>query len=425
MNEPSRWPSPGRRLGKARFSRQQQVRWAVREARAALRETLGMSTPPSQVVWQWARRRARHVTGVIARGRRRSGQVRQWRFPIQRHLTTVLVLLLLGLAIVGRGVSAYTAPQISSSGGEGGILLLGRAQESSELDQAFASSAVPMAVVRRNAPQEGTLIDLTPEMESAVRTEVVNYTVQTGDTLDSIAEQFGIAAYTVFWQNGLHSPSELSVGMQLELPPISGVPHVVQPGETLESIADWYGVRAGNIVGYPANELHHPYELIPGQEIFVPGAIIEIPDHTVQDGERPAPTLVQMPGGEKMRWPTWGTITTNFGWSRWHRAFHYGIDIANRWRTPIYAAAGGTVAESGWGGLGWYVVIDHGNGFRSEYGHLNERPLVAAGEQVAKGQQIGYMGRTYGSGGYASGVHLHFAVRHLGVYIDPLPLLEN
>ena len=84
----------------------------------------------------------------------------------------------------------------------------------------------------------------------------------------------------------------------------------------------------------------------------------------------------------------------------------------------------GAVIAAGWGGLGWYVAIDHGNGFRTEYGHMAEPPLVAEGATVARRDQLGLMGRTYGSGGRATGIHLHFAVRHHGVLIDPLPLLE-
>jgi murein DD-endopeptidase MepM/ murein hydrolase activator NlpD len=132
-----------------------------------------------------------------------------------------------------------------------------------------------------------------------------------------------------------------------------------------------------------------------------------------------------MPGGEKMAWPTWGYISAPFGWSRQYVGFHQGLDIANDYGTPIYAAASGEVVASGWGTLGWWVGIDHGNGFRTEYGHMAEQPLVSEGEQIEKGQLIGHMGSTYGRGGYSTGVHLHFVVRHLGAYIDPLPLLEN
>jgi murein DD-endopeptidase MepM/ murein hydrolase activator NlpD len=295
--------------------------------------------------------------------------------------------------------------------------------------EAFAFAAVPMTVASRPA----SMTDEAPPVEAAAEpsanlaahNKVITYAVQAGETLDSVAEQNGVAAYTIYWLNELTWPGNLEPGMQLRIPPISGVPHTVEAGETLDTIADLYGVRPGNIVGYPPNELKYPYHLAAGQELFVPGGIVEIPNYRMAEGQRPPPTIVKMPGGEKLSWPTSGEISAPFGWSRAYGGYHKGLDIANNWGTPIYAAAEGKVIESGWGGLGWYVVIDHENGFRTEYGHMAQRPMVAEGEHVKRGQQIGLMGRTYGAGGYATGVHLHLAVRHNNVLIDPLPLLEQ
>ena len=84
----------------------------------------------------------------------------------------------------------------------------------------------------------------------------------------------------------------------------------------------------------------------------------------------------------------------------------------------VCATGSGVVAESGWSGYGNYVIIDHGNGISSLYGHLNDRS-VTAGETVAQGQVIGHAGTTYGSGGYSSGPHLHFEIRVDGVKKDP------
>jgi murein DD-endopeptidase MepM/ murein hydrolase activator NlpD len=314
------------------------------------------------------------------------------------------------------------APQ----GGEGGIPILSRGSESSAEHLAFAFAAAPMTMAKRQLAEDEpppAEASAAPSENLAARNEVVTYTVQAGDTLDGLAEQFGIASYTIYWLNDLSWPGNLREGEVLTIPPISGVPHVVQAGETIDTIADMYGVRSGNIVGYPPNELRFPYRLQAGQEVFVPGGIVEVPNYRTE--VRPPPTLVKMPGGEKLSWPTWGEITAPFGWSRGYGGYHKGLDIANAWGTPIIAAAAGTVIESGWGGLGWHVVIDHNNGFITEYGHMAEEPLVSEGDTVARYQRLGIMGRTYGTGGRATGVHLHFAVRHHGVLIDPLPLLER
>lgn len=404
--------------------RKRPVGETIEEAREALRRQAGMGKPAQDVLWERLGKIPPTVVPKI------SLPVPSWKRPIPlRHLATLAVLLLLLSTLAGR-FGPYIAYSSSQEENEGGRIFL-YGQISPPQESAFDFAVGPLTVVRRNIPTDDSVppdpADASPQKETGLplMKGAITYTVAAGDTLEALAERFGVAAYTIFWVNKLRTPQDLHPGMVLTIPPLSGAPHLVQPGETLESIADTYGVRAGNIVGYPPNGLRYPYHLEPGQEIFVPGAVVEIPKHPVAQGERPKPILVQMPGGEKLRWPTWGTITAPFGWSRAYGGYHRGIDIANRWGTPIYAAAAGTVLEAGWGSLGWYVVIDHGNGFRTEYGHLAERPLVRVGDQVEKGQRIGSMGRTYGQGGYASGVHLHFAVRHNGALIDPLPLLER
>ncbi len=406
--------------------RKRPVGEAIEEAREALRRRAGMEEPARKAPWKRLRGKARLALPLPAAAFPIPSL--KWRLPF-RHLATLAVLLLLLSTLAGRfgPYPAYSSPQQENEGGR--LFLYG--QISSPQETAFDFAIGPLTVVRRNIRTEEPIppdqADASPRKEAGLplMEDVITYTVVAGDTLEALAERFGVASYTIFWVNKLRTPQDLRPGMVLTIPPLSGAPHLVQPGETLESVADMYGVRPGNIVGYPPNGLRYPYHLEPGREIFVPGAVVEIPKRPVAEGERPKPILVQMPGGEKLRWPTWGTLTAPFGWSRAYGGYHRGIDIANRWGTPIYAAAAGTVVEAGWGSLGWYVAIDHGNGFRTEYGHLAERPWVQVGDWVEKGQRIGSMGRTYGRGGYASGVHLHFAVRHNGALIDPLPLLER
>jgi len=347
---------------------------------------------------------------------------RSLRLVPARYLAGLVVVLLVGASLAGRGFAANPTAQLSAAGGEGTSPFSFRRGGPAAHDQPFAFAVAPLLVVNRPSPQGDSPPIL--QVEPLARSSVVTYTVAPGDTLDSIAEQFEVADYTIFWVNGLHSRMEVVPGLVLSIPPLSGVPHTVQPEETLNSIADMYGVRPGNIVGYPPNGLKHPYHLKAGQQVFVPGGCIEVPRYWVENGDRPRPTLIQMPGGERLSWPARGYLSAPFGWSWDYVGYHYGTDIANAWGTRIFAAAAGTVIESGWDSLGWHVVIDHGNGFETIYGHLAKRPMVAEGEQVERGQQVGSMGRTYGRGGYATGVHLHFAVRHHGAYIDPLPLLE-
>jgi murein DD-endopeptidase MepM/ murein hydrolase activator NlpD len=116
-------------------------------------------------------------------------------------------------------------------------------------------------------------------------------------------------------------------------------------------------------------------------------------------------------------WPVHGPVTSGFG-RRWGR-MHEGIDIAVPSGTPVVASASGTVITAGWlGGYGNLVVIDHGNGLATAYGH-NSSLAVGGGQQVAQGQVIAYSGST----GHSTGPHVHFEVRVNGTPVDPLGYL--
>ena len=121
------------------------------------------------------------------------------------------------------------------------------------------------------------------------------------------------------------------------------------------------------------------------------------------------------------QWPVTGEITSPYGWRKSpfggkSKSFHDGIDIANDVGTIIIAAADGRVTFSGWRAVyGRTVVIDHGYGFTSMYGH-NSALLVEVGDQVKKGDKIAKLGNT----GRSTGPHLHFTITKWGDTQDPL-----
>lgn len=117
--------------------------------------------------------------------------------------------------------------------------------------------------------------------------------------------------------------------------------------------------------------------------------------------------------------PVSGTLTSDFG-PRWGTT-HTGLDIANDIGTPIYAAADGTVIDSGpASGFGLWVRIQHDDGSMSTYGHINET-LVSTGQRVNAGDQIA----TVGNRGQSTGPHLHFEVADpTGLKVDPKQWLE-
>ncbi|MFA4857878.1 MAG: peptidoglycan DD-metalloendopeptidase family protein [Candidatus Margulisiibacteriota bacterium] len=122
-------------------------------------------------------------------------------------------------------------------------------------------------------------------------------------------------------------------------------------------------------------------------------------------------------------WPVKGRITSTFGYRRnpmWGgRNFHTGLDIANSYGLPISAADSGEIIFAGWwDGYGKAVVIDHGHGTSTLYGHMS-RLYASTGQTVSKGQVIGLLGST----GYSTGPHLHFEVRKSGKPVNPRPFL--
>ena len=121
--------------------------------------------------------------------------------------------------------------------------------------------------------------------------------------------------------------------------------------------------------------------------------------------------------GATLAWPVSGPVTSGFG-SRWGK-MHEGIDIAVGVGTPVHPAAAGTVIYAGWmSGYGNIVVIDHGNGLSTAYGH-NSSLSVGQGAVVGAGGVIALSGNT----GHSTGPHVHFEVRVNGVPVDPLGYL--
>jgi murein DD-endopeptidase MepM/ murein hydrolase activator NlpD len=126
-----------------------------------------------------------------------------------------------------------------------------------------------------------------------------------------------------------------------------------------------------------------------------------------------------------LNWPTQGRLTSYFGARKFPMSdadavefeeFHRGIDIANSKGTPVRATADGTVRIASWqGGYGRLVILDHGRGYRTYYGH-NSELLVKVGEKVKRGQVIAQMGTS----GMSTGYHLHYEVWHNGRAMNPM-----
>lgn len=231
------------------------------------------------------------------------------------------------------------------------------------------------------------------ETGAETRREIIEYVVESGDTLSSIAVEFDISLNTILWANDLSSTT-IKVGQELIILPISGVLYSVKKNDTLGGIAKIYKGNVGEIIAF--NGLSNEGDIFIGDILIIP------------NGKMPSRIshIALTPVGESyFIFPCEGKITQGL------HPFN-AIDIANSCGKPIVAAASGTVQRAGWINniYGRIVTILHPNGVVTYYGHLS-KVLVVPGQTVSAGDiiaNIGNSGHTLG----ATGCHLHFEVRN-------------
>jgi murein DD-endopeptidase MepM/ murein hydrolase activator NlpD len=184
----------------------------------------------------------------------------------------------------------------------------------------------------------------------------------------------------------------------------------VKANDSLAGISARYNITVEDILD--VNDLVSSV-LTPGQQLYIPGVQLD------------AATLKKAMG-EQWISPLAGSwrLTSLVGFRAdpftGVRQYHNGIDMAIPTGTPIRAAMGGTVASTGYSNVyGNFVIINHGNGYQSMYGHMS-KILTRKGSVVAQGTQIGLVGST----GYSTGPHLHFTVYKNGAVIDPRTILK-
>ena len=245
-----------------------------------------------------------------------------------------------------------------------------------------------------------------------------NYTVEFGDSLTSISREFGVCPDHILWNNeGRTEYTPLYVGDQLLLPGIPGIVHTVEPGDSIASLAARYSVSEAAIVAFPGNHLKPGDVLKPGSRVLMPAGVP--PGALLQDEDEYANT--HYPSYAGFVWPYSGPVTTYYGEQR-PGYTHNAIDIGGlgTYGQPVVAAASGAVVLAQYGDVdyGNNVVVDHGDGWRSLYAHL-EDIHVSEGQTVDISQPLGTIGCT----GASTGTHLHFELWRDGATIDPLPIL--
>lgn len=310
---------------------------------------------------------------------------------------------------LGRPVANFVVMFIALSVFFFGEILSGsRLVVSKEVDPDYLKTSVDII------PEKNTALTTIPENRQ--RTEYLTYKVESGDSLYSIGNKFKVSIDAIKYVNNLYDGTVLKLGQDVIIPPASGLIHKVSAGDSLASIAKKYSVPAQAIADF--NYLLEPNKLALGTELVIPDA--KIPQPVVVDFPI-IPSIISRgakdPDATK-GWCIWPTgvnvITQNFSW------YHNGLDIGASWGRPmpaIYACSAGVVKRAGWDpfGLGLHIVIDHGNGYETVYGHMS-RLDVSYGDKVKKSEIIGMMGST----GRSTGPHLHFMIKYQGSPQDPL-----
>ena len=234
----------------------------------------------------------------------------------------------------------------------------------------------------------------------------IKYTVKKGDCLSEIALKFNTTVEKLINRNNLHS-EKIKIDQKLYIPRtgqgggdegeiLSTITYKVNKGDNLSDIAAKYNISVNKIK--EVNNLHRDRIYI-GEELIIP--------FTNNTSEK------------SIVWPTTGRISSEYGYRSdpitHKRKFHGGIDIAVPVGTRVRAILNGTIVWSGWvDGFGKTIIIDHGNGLKTLYGH-NSRLLVNSGSKVHQNQVISLSGNT----GRSTGPHLDFRIYLNGKTINP------
>ncbi|MBT4711260.1 MAG: M23 family metallopeptidase [Alphaproteobacteria bacterium] len=240
-----------------------------------------------------------------------------------------------------------------------------------------------------------------------------------GDTVHSVARQYGVSLPSLIAANGLKPPYFVVPGQRLVLP--APERHVVQTGDTLYDISRLYGVDMASLAR--TNALTAPYLIVPGQALTLPAAARVTtrapspgPNAVVEAIPDPAPLA-----GGRFAWPLQGRVITGFG-PQGGGVHNDGINIQAPSGAPVLAAENGVIAYAGneLPGLGNLLLIRHSDGWVTAYAH-NGQILVQRGDQVTRGQMIATAGAT----GSVLEPQLHFEIRLGTEAVNPLEYLDR
>ncbi len=281
-------------------------------------------------------------------------------------------------------------------------------------------------LLERNVYDPFTVI---PERQ---RSEVIQYTIEKGDTVIEIAERFGLQPNTIAWSNERSIIQSLRPGRVLNIPPVDGVFHTVIGTRNIAEIARSYDVEdPWLVIDSEFNQLFGatPETVLPsGTRILIPGGEaeqiawtprVQREGGTSRSGGSFVSFATGQPGScgrvQNATGSFWTNPMSSYTITQGFSIYHSGIDLAGVVGAPVRAANGGVVIFSGWNsyGYGYTVVLSHGP-FTTVYGHLSSI-AVRCRQLVGAGQVIGGLGNS----GNSTGPHLHFEIRYLDTPQNP------
>ncbi|WP_446718044.1 peptidoglycan DD-metalloendopeptidase family protein [Crocosphaera sp. Alani8] len=230
-----------------------------------------------------------------------------------------------------------------------------------------------------------------------VLSRLQRHRVISGETIESIAQQYRLVPQSLIGVNPGLEGGQVQVGQEILIPPFNGIKITVPNGATWQDLATAYGVRA-DVLFEMNGCVENP------TVAFIPGVNWQSGNNAPEDNYTglkgyPLPAIAQV--GLSYGWH----VEPNTGES----FFHGGMDILAEVGTPVLAADSGTVVYVGQeGNYGFLVIVDHGNGIQTRYGHLS-RFNTRLSESVQVGDILGYVGVT-GNPDLLN-PHLHFEVR--------------
>jgi murein DD-endopeptidase MepM/ murein hydrolase activator NlpD len=302
------------------------------------------------------------------------------------------------------------------------------ARHQAEVD---ATSRPSVAAAAEAAATQAPEPQVTPQPTAAPQPAYFTYTIQPGDTVSSIAAQFGIDQNYILWNNPHVStdPNLLIVGGTLVVPSTNGLVYNVTLGDSLNGIASNYGIDVNSIISFAPNGITKPDAVVEGMVLVLPGAKLAAPAAPAAANPAaaaPAPAAVEPASASDPApapvassgyiWPVRGNISTYFS------GYHPGIDIDGygNYGAPILAASSGTVVLTAWDddGYGYHVIVQNDDGTTMQYAHLSDI-YVTQGQYIGQGATVGALGST----GYSTGPHLMFNMYIGGVPVDPLAYL--